>query len=373
MPGISTPPKRCRASVRTSSLSARWCDSSMWPKSAPPGRSCGGTATSAWRQMCGRRCGDASRTSRTSPRQKDFFAHVGEADPHALARYRVGNEDHAAPAARVIDGSSMRPTKTPPCAMLVTSRSSSSPVSTGRAFHSRAAARLPWTHAGLPRLHLPRPAHAPAAGGHRAAHTRARRRRRSGDRRRSKPARAADSPPDEHVLLLARRKAADVAARVGRRRVRRDRDRRRLDVRARRRDPRQAVHARGGDPALAPDAGPDRDAALRAQRRSGSAAARRSAEAHAVAAASVSFAADVTDAEIEAYVASGEPLHVAGAFTSTAWADRSSSGSKATRPRSSGCRCRRCAASPASSASPGRICGTAPNRSDGHITARHRS
>jgi septum formation protein len=38
-------------------------------------------------------------------------------------------------------------------------------------------------------------------------------------------------------------------------------------------------------------------------------------EAHAVAAASVSFAADVTDAEIAAYVATGEPLLVAGAFT----------------------------------------------------------
>jgi septum formation protein len=34
-----------------------------------------------------------------------------------------------------------------------------------------------------------------------------------------------------------------------------------------------------------------------------------------VAAASVTFAADITDAEIAAYVASGEPLHVAGAFT----------------------------------------------------------
>lgn len=34
-----------------------------------------------------------------------------------------------------------------------------------------------------------------------------------------------------------------------------------------------------------------------------------------VAEASVSFAADVTDAEIAAYVATGEPLHVAGAFT----------------------------------------------------------
>jgi septum formation protein len=29
----------------------------------------------------------------------------------------------------------------------------------------------------------------------------------------------------------------------------------------------------------------------------------------------VSFAADVTDDEIAAYVATGEPLHVAGAFT----------------------------------------------------------
>lgn len=38
-------------------------------------------------------------------------------------------------------------------------------------------------------------------------------------------------------------------------------------------------------------------------------------EATAVAEAAVSFADDITDAEIEAYVASGEPLHVAGAFT----------------------------------------------------------
>jgi len=38
-------------------------------------------------------------------------------------------------------------------------------------------------------------------------------------------------------------------------------------------------------------------------------------EAHGVAEASVTFAADVTDAEIAAYVASGEPLQVAGAFT----------------------------------------------------------
>lgn len=39
------------------------------------------------------------------------------------------------------------------------------------------------------------------------------------------------------------------------------------------------------------------------------------ASAGAVATAEVTFAADVTDAEIDAYVASGEPLKVAGAFT----------------------------------------------------------
>ena len=38
-------------------------------------------------------------------------------------------------------------------------------------------------------------------------------------------------------------------------------------------------------------------------------------EANDVAEASVSFAADITDEEIDAYVASGEPLAVAGAFT----------------------------------------------------------
>ncbi|GAA4477646.1 nucleoside triphosphate pyrophosphatase [Microbacterium panaciterrae] len=38
-------------------------------------------------------------------------------------------------------------------------------------------------------------------------------------------------------------------------------------------------------------------------------------EEHAVAEASVTFAADIDDAEIDAYVASGEPLQVAGAFT----------------------------------------------------------
>ncbi len=39
------------------------------------------------------------------------------------------------------------------------------------------------------------------------------------------------------------------------------------------------------------------------------------AHADAVAAASVTFAADMSDDEIDAYVGTGEPLHVAGAFT----------------------------------------------------------
>ncbi|QPZ39361.1 Maf family protein [Paramicrobacterium chengjingii] len=39
------------------------------------------------------------------------------------------------------------------------------------------------------------------------------------------------------------------------------------------------------------------------------------AGAHSVSASDVSFAADMTDGEIDAYIASGEPLSVAGAFT----------------------------------------------------------
>jgi septum formation protein len=123
---------------------------------------------------------------------------------------------------------------------------------------------------------------------------------------------------DEHVLLLARRKAADVAARVaadgfegavfdgiviggdsmfeidgeilGKPYTPEAAIRRWRQMRGRTgmlHSGHSVIRIGGGDPA----------------------------EAHAVAAASVGFAADVTDAEIAAYVASGEPLHVAGAFT----------------------------------------------------------
>ncbi|GAA2003770.1 Maf family protein [Microbacterium ulmi] len=120
--------------------------------------------------------------------------------------------------------------------------------------------------------------------------------------------------PDEHVLLLARRKAAEVAARLGS-----------LGF--------DGIVI-GGDSMFELDGevlGKPRTAEIatarwRAMRgrtgvlHSGHSVYRLTPglaprEAHAVAQASVSFAADVTDAEIDAYVASGEPLHVAGAFT----------------------------------------------------------
>ncbi|WP_214465735.1 Maf family protein [Microbacterium flavescens] len=122
--------------------------------------------------------------------------------------------------------------------------------------------------------------------------------------------------PDEHVLLLARRKAADVAARLV------------DDI------PGFDGIVIGGDsmfeldgevlgkPLTAENA-VARWHAMRGRTgalHSGHAVVRvapgeAAHEVHAVAEASVTFADDVTDAEIEAYVASGEPLHVAGAFT----------------------------------------------------------
>ncbi len=122
--------------------------------------------------------------------------------------------------------------------------------------------------------------------------------------------------PDEHVLLLARRKAADVAARLA-------------DD-----DPAFDGIVIGGDSMFEldgevlgkPYTAENAIARWRAMRgrtgvlHSGHAVIRvapgtAAREVHAVAEASVTFADDVTDAEIDAYVASGEPLHVAGAFT----------------------------------------------------------
>jgi septum formation protein len=122
--------------------------------------------------------------------------------------------------------------------------------------------------------------------------------------------------PDAHVLLLARRKAADVARRIA-------------DD-----DPAFDGIVVGGDSMFelggevlgkpyTADAATARWQDMRGRTgvlHSGHSVFRvqpgePAVEAHAVAEASVSFAADVTDAEIAAYVATGEPLLVAGAFT----------------------------------------------------------
>lgn len=123
-------------------------------------------------------------------------------------------------------------------------------------------------------------------------------------------------PPEEHVLLLARQKAADVARRV------------------REEHPGFDGIVIGGDSMFELDgtvygkpytreAATERWRAMRGRTgvlHSGHSVFRvegqgEPVEAHAVAEAAVTFAADVDDAEIAAYVATGEPLHVAGAFT----------------------------------------------------------
>ncbi|MBU4466338.1 MAG: septum formation inhibitor Maf [Actinobacteria bacterium] len=122
--------------------------------------------------------------------------------------------------------------------------------------------------------------------------------------------------PGEHVLLLARRKAADVAARLSSE------------------DPDFDGIVIGGDSMFELDGevlGKPHTPAVAIARwhamrgrtgvlHSGHSIFRvvpgaPAVEVHAVAEASVSFAADITDDEIDAYVASGEPLLVAGAFT----------------------------------------------------------
>ncbi|CAI9392702.1 nucleoside triphosphate pyrophosphatase [Microbacterium sp. T2.11-28] len=123
-------------------------------------------------------------------------------------------------------------------------------------------------------------------------------------------------PPGEHVLLLARRKAADVVAALAED------------------EPGFEGLVVGGDSMFeldgevlgkpyTPEAATARWHAMRG--RTGTLHSGHSVflvvpgaapvEAHAVADAEVTFAADVTDAEIDAYVATGEPLLVAGAFT----------------------------------------------------------
>ncbi|MEH3088032.1 MAG: Maf family protein [Microbacterium arborescens] len=123
-------------------------------------------------------------------------------------------------------------------------------------------------------------------------------------------------PPEEHVLLLARRKAADVVATLASVEPGFDG----IVIGG------DSMFAFGGE-VLGKPLTAEVATARWEQMRGGTgilhsghsvyrvAPGEPAREAHAVAAASVSFADDITDAEIAAYVASGEPLHVAGAFT----------------------------------------------------------
>ncbi|WP_407361729.1 Maf family protein [Microbacterium sp. LBN7] len=127
--------------------------------------------------------------------------------------------------------------------------------------------------------------------------------------------RGADLPPEELVLLLARAKAADVA-----RRLSEEGEFHGLVIGG---DSMFALGGRVYGKPYTPE-----EATRRWQEMRGATGILHSGhsvflvspgaapvEATAVAAAAVTFAEDIGDEEIAAYVASGEPLHVAGAFT----------------------------------------------------------
>lgn len=123
-------------------------------------------------------------------------------------------------------------------------------------------------------------------------------------------------PPDEHVLLLARRKAADVVSALAA-------DTPDFDGLVVGGDSMFEIDGQVLGKPYTAEAATARWHAMRGRTgilHSGHSVFRvrpgaDPVEAHAVAAAAVTFADDVTDDEIDAYVASGEPLLVAGAFT----------------------------------------------------------
>ena len=123
-------------------------------------------------------------------------------------------------------------------------------------------------------------------------------------------------PPEEHVLLLARRKAAAVVAIL----ARDEPDFEGIVIGG---DSMFAIDGEVLGKPLEPEVAIARWQQMRG--RSGILHSGHSVfavrpgqeprEAHAVAEATVRFVADITDEEIVAYVATGEPLQVAGAFT----------------------------------------------------------
>ena len=123
-------------------------------------------------------------------------------------------------------------------------------------------------------------------------------------------------PPDEHVLLLARRKAADVAVSL----VRELPDFDGVVVGG---DSMFEIDGQVLGKPLRPEVAVARWEQMRGKTgvlHSGHSVIRvrpgqPAREEYAVAAAAVTFVSDISDAEIAAYVATGEPLQVAGAFT----------------------------------------------------------
>ncbi|MGJ0388798.1 Maf family protein [Microbacterium sp. CGR1] len=128
-------------------------------------------------------------------------------------------------------------------------------------------------------------------------------------------ARGTDLPPAELVLLLARAKAADVAHKLAAEGL--------FDGIVIGGDSMFALGGRVYGKPYTPEEATRRWHEMRGATgilHSGHSVFRVSpgvdpVEATATAEAAVTFADDITDAEIAAYVASGEPLHVAGAFT----------------------------------------------------------
>ncbi|GAA4060439.1 Maf family protein [Microbacterium laevaniformans] len=123
-------------------------------------------------------------------------------------------------------------------------------------------------------------------------------------------------PPDEHVLLLARRKAADVTVSL----VRELPDFDGVVVGG---DSMFEIDGQVLGKPLRPEVAVARWEQMRGKTgvlHSGHSVIRvrpgqPAREEYAVAAAAVTFVSDISDAEIAAYVATGEPLQVAGAFT----------------------------------------------------------
>ena len=117
---------RCSASTITRRFSSRWWSSRMWPNSAPPARCPGSLSMEAAAQTCSLRSGAGASTSTVSPRQNRSCV-------RSAIRARTRSPGSVSGTKTTLP--SWRATKTPPCATLVMSRSTSSFWGIPRASH----------------------------------------------------------------------------------------------------------------------------------------------------------------------------------------------------------------------------------------------